>query len=311
MAVLIAQTKEFGNRDVDRDEKTNRRTGTRSWRVFTNDSLDDGFAVLSSSGIPLAYAVHPSDGGCLAIRRRAKAVPQSDLAWIVEVEYSSDYGDPANHTTDPLDRPFQISIDSVDEKKPLERDVTDDSAVTNSAAETFENPITTDGGHYRVTVTKNFSTAGLNEVRAFRNTINNDTFAGEPALCVKLSGFKSQRNFEDTFGEFWARTYTFDVLDPEDDPDYDADVPGTEAGNSPWDAQPLDCGWHTVDLAAALNDEYVLIPCLDRSGQPAKKLLDGGGLELDTFNASPVYLRYRRHRRKDFSQLNLDGLVFD
>ena len=294
--MAVVSVVEVGDgRELTEDGKSNTVEGKRTFHVYTNATTDDQFTVLASLALPLLYSDHPNSGRVKAIRRAAKQSSEDDRKWVVEVFYSSQYGNPSNNEQAPLDRPAQITIDTTDYKKPMVKDLAGD-LIANGAGVPFDPPRQADRHRITVTVTKNFATDGKADLPYYMNAVNLDVFLDFLPLTVKLSRFRAQQNFDGTFGEYWQRTYTFEVLDTSEDPDYSAD-----ADKSPWDDQPLNAGYHSLDATALLAGNYRLIPFLDASGAPVKKYLDTDGQETDT----PEYLRFKYYPRRTFASLNL------
>lgn len=294
--MAVTEVVEVGEgRELNEDARQNSLEGKRTFHAYTDDPTDTQFTVLASLLLPQVYSDHPQSDRVKVIRRAAKQHSEDDRKWTVEIQYSSQYGNPNNNQENPLDRPAQISVDTTDYKKPLVRDL-DGELVSNGAGVAYDPPITADRHHITLTVVKNFSTSGEGDLPFYMNAINEDVFMDYLPLCVKLSRFRSQQQFDGTFGEYWVRTYTFEVLDPDEDEDYSA-----EDDNSPWDEVILNAGFHSIDAAALLDGQYRLIPFYDAGGAPVKKYLDIDGQETDTAE----YLRFRKYRRRTFASLGL------
>lgn len=256
----------------------------RTWRVITNDPLDDAKIVRNAPGTPAIgqpYVTATSMAlGSKVVKKEATQDQDDPYTWLVKASYSNKKKDvPEN----PLDRPPIIRFSAEKYKKPLEQD-RDGNAIVNSSGEAFDPPIEKDA--HRVVMHYRYNRLDFDPhvFYPFMNTVNDAAFFNFGAGEVKCSNIQAEEKTEGddtvTFN-FWEVSLEFQI------------------NEEFWHAKPLDQGYGTIDG----NGDYHIIE--DTNGQPLNRptLLDGFGDVLDLTSDDPVFLDFLIYEEKNFDTL--------
>lgn len=239
------------------------------WMVVHSRTATDG-----AISVPQPYDPHPADPWAY-VNHVAVAPGDGPKQWIVNVTYKS--------WQNPLAAPPKVSWSFASSNEPIDRDIFD-RAVTNSARETYDPPISEDVDDILLRITRN--EAGYNPMVAldYKNSINSDVFYGAAPGIAKLKNFSGDLQLGGP-SEWYVINYEVQFrLDG-------------------WKRRMLDQGFRTYDSATG---EYTTI--VDSKGKALSEptLLDGNGNKLPNASIdSPVFNVHETKRSLPFAPLML------
>ena len=213
------------------DATADETTASETWRVTTDNPLDDGFLVGASSMIPQLFQAHPSYPV-----RVAQVSPQRISGqfthWDVGVKYSSKVKDTDEN---PLDKPVDVTIDGELFQAPYYIDQNGNACV-NSANDPYDPPLMRDDSRDVITLVENVASYDFQTQRLYRNSVNSDVFSiNKPGLTGTIfpPGLAKMQTFSGTSQEkdgvtYWQRTLKIEIK---------------EDG---WLDRPLDQGFHYI-----------------------------------------------------------------
>lgn len=289
------------------------REYTQRWRVIVSDPTDSDISVLISGYVPLPGASHPNDAAAFALKPEVTTPDDTDPTLrLVTVPYSTKSADPERQNQDrgesPLLRPPVVRWSHVVRQRLFTETIDDYPVKTVSGGEVTGNatiigdqnnkphPVCTSAGEpfdpapeiedLMLTLFVQRNEAGFTEAYAdeFINTVNSDDWRGWEPGTVKLTQFDAERQYEKGVA-FWSVTYMFAFADN-------------------WDLDLRDVG--SYSLSDDANYDKIQPQAANGVGLPRVNL-NGAGVALAPTDP-PVYLRFRRNRRKDFNDLNLENL---
>lgn len=195
--------------DTAGDDDSPGREYTRHFKAHTDDILDSPKVALDYAECPQVHDVYVdtrsldlggepfTDTGALAVKRHAERASDTPYIFMVDIEYSTRYGDPEKQIEDPTERPPTRDWSGASEEIALIQDV-DGRPIVNSAGEFLEPPQTDELGSAVVTITKFINDGDFNPVTyvSYQGATNSDTFLGfDPGTC-KFKSWKAPPHFE-------------------------------------------------------------------------------------------------------------------
>lgn len=298
---LIGERPQDRERVASADEVTYRRV----FLVETDDNADGPLQVAFTPGIPLMNATYKvtrsngqvaeQDATVRVVNRRCQQVTGNSRLWAVEVQYSSQHGDPQQNETDNEQLEFEppamhfgfetkiVPVASLAE--PISMDPNKGNNATGavtSAGEPFDPPPEYETSRPVLTITQNELVIDPAFIREYQDAINSDVFLGGPPLTVRCR-IESDRQYKKGF-RYWRTTYNF-VFEQDN-----------------WDLKVLNRGTYYQDKAD--NSKVKHFVTEDDPPQPIFGLLAADGDKLHkadkpTFVILPVY------KRKAFARLPL------
>lgn len=298
------------------------RLYTRTFRVVSDNALTGQLKALTAPGVPEGFAAYANadgtegDSEARVIRKQASQEDDEGRAWLVRVEYSTDWipyfnagvdrGDPNSTAQDagtigdgwtppsapnlpaeqaallnPILRRPEVSKSSKETMKPFTHDL-DGNPVVNSAGEAFDPPIMIEDGATVITITINVARFDITTADRFRNCINSEPFFDFLPGEARVVAYNAVYAFENNI-RYERVTWMFECKDG-----------GFEY------IRPLDQGYmeRTID-----GVRQILV-----GGHPPSRplLLDGAGVQLDVETpADAVFLNFRARRRRNFADLGV------
>jgi hypothetical protein len=304
------------------------RTYSRVFKVRTNSGFDSPLDVLipgnsaDVTGVPSIRDPYVDNNGNVdfgAICTKVTPVQMNDdpFVWEVTCEYSSDKGNIEQRDQtidDPLSRPpiFKISFGRYQKVATLNNSADlAAGAITNSAGEAFTPAPEMDDSRVVITMTRNEPWVDLSVVKLYQDTLNSDTFFGDPPLTWKLT-LDAEGVYENSI-YYWKVTYTFEYRAPIT---FNVLVPVKQAfGNwsfqtstttqSAWHLATLDQGFHHIDV----NGNFV--SNLDANMNPFAdpQLLNGNGGLLQ-FGQPPAFIITQVYNSLPFALLQVPQVIF-
>lgn len=305
------------------------RLYTRTFRVVSDNALKGQLKAATAQGVPEGFAAYTNadgsetDNEARVIRKQASQEDDVGLAWLVRVDYSTDWvpyfaagserGDPSQTAQDagtvgegwtppsapnlppeqaallnPILRPPEVSKSSQRTRKPFTHDL-DGFPVVNAANEPFDPPAMTDDGSTIITITRNVAVFDVTTADRYRFSVNEEPFFSFLPGEAMLTGYSAQTVYENRI-KFERVTWTFEAKDG-----------GLEFQSI------LNQGFRETDadasLAAGVQVTREILP------QPARAaLLDEDGFQLDMSTDPPpaaTFVRFRERRRRNFADLGV------
>lgn len=235
------------------------RTYQRTFRVFTDDTLDGPIQVRTALGIPrvgdpyITATEFDAGSRCQNVEGAQSDDPN---VWQVTATYSSKKEDPEKDKDDPLDRAAEIEWSSEKVSRVMDRDLTG-KAVVNSAGEKFDPPIEVEESLPLVTITRNEDSYNYSLGLQYQDAVNSDPFFGFDPGQAKIKEIRARSQFEND-QYTWKVTYAI-VFKREG-----------------WQTEVLDQGYWSVNE----DGDKVLIKDVDNKPLSAPALLDGNGFEV-------------------------------
>lgn len=266
-----------------------RRTYRRTFAVETDNANDGIFTIRSHPSCPKIgdsyVSGSESDTGSYVVAIDVQEEQDSGgKHWTVTVDYGpSDVGVLGSN---PVDWPIMLEYDTAPAQVVVWFDQTGEPIV-NSARDRFEDPIVLDDDRPVIVVTRRENAALFSPLLAYQmnNSVNIAEWNGYAARTVKVSGIKPGKPIPNPDGGFYLEVpYRFEFRE------------------ETWDHFILDQGYNELDTSNPPKPKPIL-----NQGKAVTEpvLLDGSGKRLAT-NASPVSLRFRVYKERDFAILNLD-----
>lgn len=251
-----------------------------------------------TTSIPAYGAVHPGSS-IQFVREKSVSETVSPLIFRVTVIYRNAAGFTSRKEPDdnvnPLSRDTEISYSFADEDVQIDEDI-DGNAITNSAGETPDPPITKTVSDLLIEVVNNESSFSATTAMNYKNKVNSSSFMGFAAGLVKCEDYSGTKMYDSVYGEYWQVRKVFRVR-------Y-ASVGGVNKG---WKKRLLDQGFRETDgTDDAGKPKYKAITAADDDGKliPVSEpvLLNGSGAKLADAG-TPVWLEYDVYDEASFSGL--------
>jgi hypothetical protein len=267
------------------------RTYRRAWRVVTDGPYAIG-ALGARLAIPVFFGqyyvlknasnvVVEFDTNAFAVKIEAQIDGDcnDDSSWIVTVDYGP--YDPTQFPENPLNHPIKISWGENRFEQGVTEDINGDP-VLNSAGDYFDPPITIDDSRPTLRIVRNERTYDPNYAKTWKDTLNADTFFGQPPNSWKMSTPLGDLDYNPVCGFYYIVTYQFE-FDPE-----------------LWKKKILDQGMRQIvgGVKTNMKDD-------DGGDLNAPLPLNGEGEKL-VAGEDPVFLTFEIYQESDYSQLNLD-----
>lgn len=255
----------------------------------------------SAGGVSIpSYGAQHNVATTLYVRDKSSAETNSPLIFTVSVNYRNIDRFREKRAVDdavnPLNRDVDISYSFADEEVQIDHDI-DGYAITNSAGETPDPPITKTVSDLVIRIVKNQSSYSATTAMNYKNKINSGSFMGFAAGLVKCIDYSAVKMYDDSYGSYWQVTKEFQVRL--------ATVNGINKG---WKRRLLDQGFRETDgTDDAGKPKYKAITAADDEGKliPVSEpvLLNGSGAKLAD-GGTPVWLEYDVYESTSFSGLD-------
>lgn len=224
--------------------------------------------------VPEPYSPHPADPWTY-VQNIGVMPGNGPKQWIVTVTYKS--------WQDPLNAPWQVSWSFASSNEPIDRDI-NDKAITNSAYETYDPPISKEADDLILRISRNEAAFDPLAALDYKNSVNSDYFYGAGPGIAKLN--------------LW--TGDLQVGGPQAWYAVNYEIQFRQDG---WKRRLLDQGFRTFDA-----DEGTYTTITDSEGNPMSEptLLDGNGQKLALASIdAPVFNEHEINNALPFSYLNL------
>lgn len=285
---------------------------SRVWTVQFDSPVSDISYVNNLPELPSFYSVYPDDPYAVLSKRSARQDDDDPSIWHVTMTWSRLSADQRQATTDPMNRPPQVSWSTNQFERPFEYDA-NGNMVCNSFGNKFNPPEMIEDSRVVARVVYNLTYVPT-WILEYRNKINNAPFSLEGVfvdrncariMSVEVSNWKNEQNtyFREVVLVIEMRD-NFTVSKGSD-----GKLRGTSTTVSSnyqaygWQKAILDRGFYYI------NGSGAAVKCLDdNSMEPSEPmLLDGkaGKLALPTSPGDEAYRIYDGFKEVDFSVLNL------
>lgn len=271
------------------------KTVTRTFRVIVSGPQDDPIDSEVAPSIPILGEVHPLDTS-RRVSSISVAVNGDGSQHIVTVAYNSSTASGGGTSSDnPMDEPPSISWEQNTNTEPIYT-LADGTAITNSAGQTFDPPITDEFTDPVLVVTQNLSNYSPGVAYQYANAVNSDFFYGPPGVAklVSRTGSKEFRNDI----KFWRVTTRIEFRD--------LIASGEWQGESAWGKLIVDEGMMQLDNTIA-PPALPLKRILDSTGREVTSPvpLNGFGLPLNALTSSIKLVYVPPRKVKSFNALGL------
>lgn len=265
------------------------------WRVVSDNINDGPWIVRATNLIPDIYDTYSlggeSDTGLYVSSKKVsggewlRGAAGREIHWFVDVKWTrldrDEYDLPGDRETiihghmEHFERIAEVDVDG--------------NGVLNSAGQYFDPPIQADDSRPVITMIRNEPDFPYLTMLNYHDRVNNATWNGIPAQCVKIFNISAQEKIEHIGDEgseiefkYWEVTYEFHV-------NYDG-----------WRKQILDQGRYELNSGGT-----ALVAIEDSEGRPVNDpvLLDGAGNGRP--EGPPVYLTYQVYYEVSFAPLSL------
>lgn len=261
------------------------RTYTRRFRVITDDPQTEGIAVIEAAigTIGNAYSAGgKSDLGAYCSQVTATDLGEDGKSWIVQADYEP--FNPNVFPKDPTQWPIKVSWGTAQFERIADQTVdSPPKAVTNSAGDPYDPPVTRDDSRPVLTIVRNETSFDQGFASLYRDSINSDPFWGYDPYCAKCLTIEGDLDNNTDIGWYWIVTYKFEFND------------------DTWKRSILDAGFRQTN--SGVTDVQAI---LDAKGLPiaTPSLLDGHGKKL-SLTGNPVFNTFRIYKEIAFDGLNL------
>lgn len=281
----------MGVKSVTYDWMADRAGGDRASRGWLVEFLllgGSAVAALAAKGIPRKNDRHPNDSLLIAGQPQAEPLSLDGRFYRVTVEYALPPGIQRPYVP-PVYRPAEVRWSWVSSTEQVDVDV-DGKAITNSAGQPFDPPLSEEFLDPLLTIVKNEIRDDLALRIKYAMAINSDAFYGGAPGEVRCNGIEAEQ-LRDWFNVWWRKTYTFQFR---------------SGGEKAWQRRVLDQGCKKLVTDAA--GVQTLAAILDADGReitsPVK--LDGkGGVLAEGRKA--VALQFKTKKVLPFAIFRLGG----
>jgi hypothetical protein len=203
--------------------------------------------------------------------------------WTVTAQYGPWTTKPREES--PLDEPEEVEIGGEQYERICDADVAG-AAVTNSAGDYFDPPVTRDDSRPSLVIVRNEAYDAPDLSADYSDTVNDATFFGQAAGNVKCGVITRRRQWHQAVpgGFYWKTTYPFSL------------------NRDGWNKSILDQGLRRLEGTPAQRKQIAV------DGQLATSpvLLDGSGGVLAP-GGTPVFRSYQVYPSRDFSAFGFAG----
>lgn len=271
------------------DEKTAIRAFTVEFDERDNPVIRPLLVLLASTptlSVPQKGDWYPGDDFLRVVKRTVRPY-QGPLVYEVTCNYHrSRFRKGDESAEDPVIKKPEISWLSAVTNEPIDRDI-DGEAITNSAKQSFDPPITREVYDLVLRYVRNERNFNHRHASEYKGAINSDSFLGFAEELVMCTVFDGQKIYDETRGDYYQVTYEFQIR-------YDgwkrrvldegfAEKIGTDDDNKPEHEENLDI--NTRKLSEPIK--------LDGNG---RKLADG---------AEDVFIPFDVYHKRPFSAFRI------
>ncbi len=270
-------------------------TYTRIFRAISDFTGDGPSVAIFATGLQRGdpyLTINASDPNAFVTDISAQQGDAGNpLEWIVTVNYGwydvNQVG--GGPEANPLLMPIDVSWGFKDYEHVVEQDI-EGKPVRNSAKDPYDPPLIINVPNQMMTVVRNEAFYNVPLAYLYRNSINEDSFAGQSPLFAKCFGITPKNLFHPTVGWYYQVTYEFEFMNPRNS----ADAKGFRK-------TILDRGLRKLDFNTGKQIHIYL------NSQPITQpmLLDGSGGILP-LNGVPVYNEFQVFPELPFSEFNFD-----
>ncbi len=270
-------------------------TYTRIFRAISDYAGDAPGTAIQATGLQRGdpyITINSSDPNAFITELSAqRGDPGNPLEWIVTVSYAwysvNEVG--GGPEANPLLMPIDVSWGFKDYDHVVEMDI-DGKPVLNSAKDPYDPPLVIQVPNQLMTVVRNEAYYNVGAAYAYRNSINQDSFAGQSPHFAKCFGITPKNLFHPTVGWYYQVTYEFEFMNPRNSADGKGFVKSL-----------LDRGLRKLDFNTGKPVHIYL------NSQPITQpmLLDGSGGVLPV-NGAPNYIDFKVFPELPFSDFNFD-----
>ncbi|NBW11867.1 MAG: hypothetical protein EBR82_27925 [Caulobacteraceae bacterium] len=261
------------------------RSASVLYRVITDDRRDDFLIVLAGNGIPRrgeSYQFGNSVDPYMYAQSASASLQSSEdslKVWQVTVEYSTKglERDPNQEKQDPLDWRPKCSTFSMKVRRPMLKDCKG-KLIASSAGEPYDPPQERDETKFGIRIVRNVAKSDPGKNSEYKDTINSDTFWGNPPGTVKVEVPGTATEMFSSSGQrYYEETWEF-AIEPEG-----------------WDLKLYDYGFYKIEGTKRVQIE----------GLVSAALLNGSGALLPVGNDPVLLPPFEPYKRKRFASLNL------
>lgn len=280
-----------------------------TYKITTDNDQDGPQVVFAVSGLPTigsAYSVgNDVDSQCYCSGLSANQV--GPKVWEVVATYDNaevTIGGVSPLEVDDFDNPLDyppevmLSNNTIREVLPPQGTEGNDAiGVVASNGELFNPQPEWDVSRPVVTITENVSAISLSGLADWANSVNNDTYMGNPPRTLRMNSPQAVRRYSNDIGKYWTVTYTMEFC------------------RKKWDITALNQGTYylTTDgkTAAKVTD-----PDPSSTGETGEgfqvivNLTEDGGLVTDIATSNLSYSTWRMYKEKDFASLGFSSTLF-
>lgn len=173
---------------------------SEGYQVLCDSTTDHELTVAAASGVPRIGDTHRSGTGyCISVR----ATKVGPVFWLVEVGYDGE----------DIDSSVEIEWSDSISTEPIDRDWAGAAIVTTNNEQV--DGLSTDIADPIVIIRRKFVSINLYAIRAYRRSVNSDTFLGWPAGTARLVGYSARNRYR--YGspqELWDVTARIQFREP-------------------------------------------------------------------------------------------------